>query len=267
MMENRVKKRLFLGLALGALLVTAVFISVFWYLTKTNAAFLNRLLVIAGWAAVVLGVCSLAGIALMVISLFYSRSLGVFRNFAFRMLDMVYPLALGLAKTLRLDRDLVRRSYVEVHNQATKFCLAGRRLKRPMILAPHCLQWSDCPYKITIDINNCRRCGRCPVDRLISLRDRFGAKLAIVTGGTLAREEIENYRPDAVLAIACEWDLISGIQDVKPLSVIGVLNDRPNGPCHNTQVDFNEVEWALRQLVVKPGISPVVPVSFSESAD
>ena len=48
-----------------------------------------------------------------------------------------------------------------------------------------------------------------------------------------------------MIAIACERDLSSGIQDSNPLPVMGVLNRRPYGPCHDTKVDLNRVEDAL----------------------
>jgi len=70
----------------------------------------------------------------------------------------------------------------------------------------------------------------------------------VATGGTLARDFVKHYKPEAIIAIACERDLTSGIQDVTPLPVIGILNIRPNGPCNNTEVDFAEVELALEYL-------------------
>ena len=225
----------------------------FWYLSATpGSQLLNRLLMVAGWFVVFWVVVGLVGIIMLAISLFRSRSLGAFRTFAFKMLDAVYPLALGLSKTLHLDPDRVRRSYVEVHNQATKFCIQGSETSRILILAPHCLQKNDCPHKITISIDNCRRCGECPVGGLIQVANSRGAALAVATGGTLAREWVKKYKPEAVVAIACERDLVSGIQDVAPLTVIGVLNKRPFGPCHDTQVDFNDLEAALSCLLDNP---------------
>ncbi len=246
------RKRLFLGLALGALFLAAGFVLGFWYLSTTNARrVINEVFVAAGWIALFLLVCGLAGIVVLAVSLFNSRSLGILRPFAFRMLNFVYPFAVSLAKVLHFDQNLVKRSYIEVHNQATRFSLQDKEIKRMMILAPHCLQKSDCPHKITIDINNCRRCGRCSINGLIHLADIFNAELAVVTGGTLAREVIVKHRSEAVVAIACERDLISGIQDVMPLTVIGVLNERPNGPCHDTTVILSEVEGALCDMLGK----------------
>ena len=56
---------------------------------------------------------------------------------------------------------------------------------------------------------------------------------------------VKQARPKAIVAVACERDLTSGIQDVFPLPVLGVLNERPFGPCFNTKVDINKLEAAI----------------------
>jgi len=54
------------------------------------------------------------------------------------------------------------------------------------------------------------------------------------------------FKPKAIVAIACERDLSSGIQDVNTVPVLGVLNIRPNGPCFDTTVDLAAVEDAVK---------------------
>ena len=66
----------------------------------------------------------------------------------------------------------------------------------------------------------------------------------------MARQVVKETRPKAVLAIACERDLMSGIQDVYPLPAVGVLNIRPNGPCYNTRVDMAEVRAELDKIIL-----------------
>ena len=51
------------------------------------------------------------------------------------------------------------------------------------------------------------------------------------------------------MAIACERDLASGIQDVYPIPSVGVLNLRPNGPCYNTHVDLKEFRQAIEEII------------------
>ena len=56
-------------------------------------------------------------------------------------------------------------------------------------------------------------------------------------------------KPKAIIAVACERDLTSGIQDVFPLPGIGVLNERPFGPCFNTRVDISKVEDTIKYFL------------------
>ena len=88
-------------------------------------------------------------------------------------------------------------------------------------------------------------CGRCSVGAMLGLAHKYGCHFAVATGGTLARQMVKQARPKAIVAVACERDLTSGIQDVFPLPVLGVLNERPFGPCFNTRVDINKLEAAI----------------------
>jgi hypothetical protein len=110
---------------------------------------------------------------------------------------------------------------------------------------PQCIQNFDCDIKITGNVLNCKRCGKCEIRDLIELAERYKVKIAVATGGTLARRIIVNMRPKAIVAVACELDLTSGIKDTYPIPVMGILNQRPNGPCYNTSVDIADVKEAL----------------------
>jgi hypothetical protein len=77
------------------------------------------------------------------------------------------------------------------------------------------------------------------------LANKNRLNLSIATGGSLARRIISDVRPDAVVAVACENDLSSGIADSYPLPVLGIPNKRPFGPCMNTSVDLQKVKEAI----------------------
>jgi hypothetical protein len=70
-------------------------------------------------------------------------------------------------------------------------------------------------------------------------------RLFVATGGTIARRIVKEARPEAIIAVACERDLSSGLVDTYPLPVIGILNERPFGPCINTRVDLRKVQEAI----------------------
>lgn len=168
---------------------------------------------------------------------------------------VLFPIAATLSQLVRFDRNRLRTSFVKVNNSLTKAQSRRIRGDRILILLPHCLQIDICNRKITNDINNCVRCGKCAVGELVALGERYGLKIEVVNGGTLARRRVALFRPGGIVAVACERDLTFGIQDVHPIPVYGVINDRPNGPCVNTCVDMSLVEEAVR-FFRKDGVIP-----------
>lgn len=65
----------------------------------------------------------------------------------------------------------------------------------------------------------------------------------------MARKIIHDLHPSAVIAVACERDLTSGLLETFPLPVFGIVNDRPNGYCQNTQVNLERLEAALARFL------------------
>jgi len=113
---------------------------------------------------------------------------------------------------------------------------------RILLLLPHCLQNHNCGRRITFNPGNCVRCGECPMGSLLDLADRKGVKIAVATGGTLARRHIRELKPLTVVAVACPRDLGQGMLDAYPVAVVGVKNSRPMGDCLDTIVDVKALE-------------------------
>ena len=159
-----------------------------------------------------------------------------------------------LGRMLGISQERVRSSFIEVNNQMIRARREQAPANQVLLLAPHCLQNSECPHKITLDPDNCELCGQCQVADLIAMREQYGIQLAFATGGTLARHFVQVYRPRAIVAIACDRDLASGIQDASPLPVLGILNERPYGPCFNTRVNLQDVAAAIQFFANAPGV-------------
>ncbi len=121
--------------------------------------------------------------------------------------------------------------------------------KKILVLLPHCIQNSKCDVRLTFDVFKCKRCGKCKIKDLIELAEKYGVAISVATGGTIARKVVKEVRPDAIVAVACERDLSSGVVDTYPLPVIGITNERPNGPCIDTTVDLQKVEKAIEWLI------------------
>ena len=246
----RPKKRVFLALILISLLLAALSTYGLWRVSSPGLATISKYLPYMLGSLLVLVVLSVAiGVGGIILAIMGVRTLPVFQQLAWSAINMLFPVATRLGRILDIDKERVERSFIEASNHLVRQRHIVVKPDRLLILTPHCIQLESCPHKITRDVNNCRQCGACQVGDLLELTRSYRVHLAVLTGGTLARKVVKTLRPHALLAIACERDLTSGIQDVFPLPVIGILNERPCGPCCNTRVDMTQVEAAIRNFL------------------
>ena len=246
----RPRKRLFLGLLLTTEFFIALALYGIWKISYLGMENISKYLpAIVGAFLIFISTFSFGAICNMVLAVKGLPTLKLFHRYTFAIIKFLFPLAVRIGKIFGIKRRQLEGSFIAVSN----LIFMKSRIKVPanklLVLVPHCLQLATCPHKITIDPNNCKRCGGCNIGDLMKLSQEMGFIFFVATGGTLARQVVINNRPQAVLAIACERDLMSGIQDVYPLPAVGVLNIRPNGPCYNTRVDMDEVRKTLSQII------------------
>ena len=243
------KKRIYIGLLAASLLLEMSLAFMICYVIVNRDIIISQIMLIT--VAVLLAIVFLIlgiGILAIVIMIIKSRSIPSLEKLTLWANELLFPITLFIGRLLGVEKEKILKSFISVNNYivASKRILPGEKI---LMLLPHCLQNSDCPFKITIDINNCKNCGKCPIGQLRELADKYNAVLKVATGGTLARKWIEEVRPLAVIAVACERDLASGIHDTGGLPVVGVLNSRPNGHCFNTNVCLEQVDQAFRTII------------------
>lgn len=250
MAMNDGKKRIFILLGGGMLLVYAAIFAFIWFLIANRSPLFNKVLLIGIIAAFVVMMLFLSiGLSCLVYSLWHFSSSKRLNNWNRRVVEAFFPAVLRLGHFVGIERETIESSYIKIVNQMT--VASGEKFapKDILILAPHCLQWVECPHKITIDVHNCHRCGRCSINGLLTISEERGVQFVVASGGTFARKFAKELQPKAIIAIACERDLTSGIQDMQKIPVVGVLNERPNGPCYNTTVQLCKVQQAIDYLV------------------
>lgn len=234
------------SLAAVFLSAAAVLIYIYRYssLETYNIIFLTLLLLVALVAAIVITSAAIA--------LYIYRKKRVGRFFyrpARAFLKVLLSLLLSVSGLIKGGQDGLRRFYIDINN----IMVDSEHKRYPpeviLLLLPHCLQNADCCYKVTNDISNCRECGKCCIGAILELSREFGVKAVVVTGGTAARNAVARLRPKIVLSVACERDLALGISDVRVIPVLGVLNERPEGPCHNTRVDTQKLREKLGGII------------------
>lgn len=250
-LPGRPKKRLFIGMLLLTTVSLALLLAGAWYIARPGLAGIwEPLPMVVGVGFIATVGIVLWGLFTMVLAVRGLPYLPVFRRQTYTLINLLFPAAVHLGKPFGIRRRQLESSFIAVSNLL--FSRLGLKVPadRLLVVTPHCLQLATCPHKITRDPHNCKRCGGCDIGALVTLADEMGFHFFVATGGTLARQIVYKTRPQAVLAIACERDLMSGIQDVYPLPAVGVLNIRPNGPCYNTRVDMDEVRAQIEKLVV-----------------
>lgn len=213
--------------------------------------------VIAGGLAVTAAIGVAAAFVLLLVATVLGRDVPYSRKLRSLVIKVLLPILVQIAKLVGTPREQVQHAFVEVNNELVLAHLNhGAPPDRVLVLLPHCLQHSECTVKITYRVDNCKRCGKCPIKDLLELAERHRVDLAVATGGTIARRLVVEKRPQLIVAVACERDLTSGIRDTTPLPVYGIFNRRPYGPCLNTQVDVGRIEKLLKHFKPTAGGTP-----------
>ena len=158
-------------------------------------------------------------------------------------LKLYYPFLMVLSAFFKSKKESFQKSVIHINNRLVR---AERpKTKNLLLLLPHCIQINECTIRLTHNIYNCERCGRCEIKDLIDIATENKLTLFVATGGTIARRIVQEVKPEAIVAVACERDLSSGLVDTYPFPVLGIPNERPYGPCFNTSVDLDKVKEAI----------------------
>lgn len=241
--------------AVGVLVVVAaVLFALFWYFTAPRfAAFspvLPRIILyVGGLSALYLALEYLGVVA----TAYSGKSFLLPLGRSSRMIIKLVSPARRFARLFGSSRDRMAHSAVVVSNAVTR--AANRKATRRgpvLVLLPRCVQRPECKQPLVNDVDSCRRCGECPVAGILELRDEYGdVVMAVLTGGSVVPGVVRHFDPRAVIGVACERELISGIYVVGDRPVLGVANQRPEGPCRGTTLDVAELRRAVDVFEVK----------------
>jgi hypothetical protein len=246
-------KRIFIGLLAVTCVILAGLAYVLWWVPYVGLRNIHPYLPLI--LAVILGLVVLAvaaGSVLLTLTILAGRDFILSRKLRGAVVKILFPLLVVMGKLFGLSREKISRSFVAINNQLVLAQDLKMGPSRLLLLMPHCLQNHDCRVKITGNVEYCEGCGKCPIKELLVIAHKYDVELAVATGGTIARRIVVQKRPKLIIAVACERDLTSGIQDTYPLPVYGIFNRRPFGPCFNTGLPLEEVEMAIRHFLDTP---------------
>ncbi len=248
---NTEGKGLFLTMATISLILIMAVTTVLWWFISPRLHEINGIFAqialngLRGFYLIVI-----TGIVLVLMTCYLERNF-LISKFAVRLsINFIFPISIFWGRFVGISKDRIRESFVHVNNAFVNTINSMFKPSEVLILLPHCLQNNNCEIRITNNYMNCKNCGKCDIGDLKNIAIEYKVHLAIATGGTLARRIIVKIRPKFIIAVACQRDLVDGIQDVFPIPVYGVLNERPEGPCVNTRVNSKKIKIALDTVLV-----------------
>lgn len=241
------QKRIFVGLLMVTCLVLAGLAFFLWWVPYVGLSNIHPgLPTFLGLALALMVLVVFAGALLLIVTIVAGRDLLFSKKLRGAVIKVMFPILVAVGKLFGISRERISQSFVAINNQLVLTQNLKVEPSRLLLLMPHCLQNYDCEVKITGNVENCKSCGKCPIKDLLALSRKYKVELAVATGGTIARRIVVQKRPQVIVAVACERDLTSGIQDTYPLPVYGIFNRRLYGPCFNTQLPLPETEAAIR---------------------
>ncbi len=243
-------KGIFLGLVAVSSIVLGLFLISLWVVPYYGFDAIHPF---AKWIAGIIIAFALLIVLWASLGLIINATTGKYLPFFKRLrgvtVKLFLPIMTLIGKAFGLSKNVIRSSFIRVNNDLV---LSEAKTYKPdelLMLMPHCLQNSRCKIRLTYNVRNCKRCGKCSIAGLLELSDKYNIHLAVATGGTIARRIVKERRPKLILAVACQRDLASGIQDTYPLPVYGIVNLRPHGPCLDTLVPLDHLEAAIRRFL------------------
>ncbi len=246
----RPRKRVFIFLLLVTSLVLLAVAFLLWWVPYVGLANIHESLPVI--LAIFLGcvvLVSLGAVLTLLFTIIRGKNLFFNRRIRGVVIRILFPLLVGVGKCFGIRKSEIRRSFVAINNQLVMAEAQRVKPEQMLILLPHCLQDHECAVRITGDVKNCKQCGKCKIKDLVTLSEKYHVHVAVATGGTLARKIVVEKRPRVIIAVACERDLTSGIQDAHPIPVFGVFNRRPFGPCFDTDVNIDLLEKGLKSFL------------------
>jgi hypothetical protein len=197
-----------------------------------------RLAQLASWLprALYLGDAIFAGVGalwlgLIGISFVTDRALLPGRFAERGLLLKTFRLASRVGEMFGVQRDWTDNAAVAVYDRLAWAREWRVRANEMLILIPRCLS-------------------RASLEGVMDIAKRYDVATFVATRGAYARQAIRERRPKAVVAVACERDMISGLRDVAGrLPVLGLTMQLPNGPCKDASLDLVEMERFVRKYL------------------
>ena len=159
-----------------------------------------------------------------------------------------------IARWLGLEEAWMR-AFIAWNNRGIEKHFRQEKARRALLLLPHCSQLTRCKVKITEAIENCPRCGQCPLGEAWPVAATNACETQVFNRSHKAARYARAYKPDLIIAISCTDRLIKGVRKLPDIPCYGIPLELPHGMCVDTTFSTECLLDAVR-CMIHPKVEP-----------
>lgn len=166
-----------------------------------------------------------------------------FPRFTLFVLNLFYQPAKLIFGYLHISPLIVDEIGIALMNSIYRDAYAKTPENKRLLLLPQCLRNLECPATTSPQEGiMCKECGKCEIAAIKKECDECGISICITPGAEFVKRAIRDKKPEAVIGIACQHDLYTGLRDVTSTGIPAVGIVLSKSGCVMTEVDWEEVK-------------------------
>lgn len=154
-----------------------------------------------------------------------------------------------MCKIPKKSKEQIYKAFTDKQNKSQKKKFAAVPFNKRIVFAPHCMRNSAvCTAEEKDSYYICRECGGCTIGKISRLVKELGYMgLFTVKGGRTLTKLTGEYKPEAVVGIACYYEGELGFNLFKNSGIIVQYIPLTKDGCAGTDADIKMIEAVLSQ--------------------
>jgi uncharacterized protein len=136
--------------------------------------------------------------------------------------------------------------FVRLHNSLALRSFQETPVGTRAVFFPQCLRSALCPARLGPEGLECRKCGRCRLNDVISELEGLGYKVFIVPGSSFVKRMVRQHRPQAIIGIGCLIEIKEGLQMCDQIGLVGMGVVQSSDGCIETTLNWHELHRIAR---------------------
>jgi len=156
----------------------------------------------------------------------------------------------AIAKKFGLNDRLINYTHIELRNKLNEYGFKSTPYSKRILFLPHCLRHSkECKAVQGEEGLECKRCGKCNIDRLIGIAEELGyTNTFVAPGGSMVQKLIAKHRPKAVVGICCYNEANLGFEALRGTGIYSQACLLLDDGCKDTKANLAEAREKMELI-------------------